>query len=411
MSDRAAIVSAFQAGIVPRTRRLRACQRADGGFARERLDWAGEALADIGAHLRALTARLGCSELGQAIVADIAAWRAAGLDAPPDFHRTRETYRAPENGELTLYWGPTRMANAGGAHGYYLDGFVALREEPLACAALYDRFPHPRNICQSTHLLAGTPGFAEGNCIVFFPENIRTGTPVESQRYAVFFFSKFHGIYHGITLPAVWDYLRDPEMRSAELGPADTYEARCVWGYLHDYFHHCGPRPFDRNLRLKTRWVNGLLEEIKVDAQTALACHEGGFAFAAEVLEFVLYERLLRYPMEADYPRNFDSGTGVFLLAWLMRHGALRADGGRARLDPEGAVEALTRLVTTVEDIERLPDDEAYEAATRGLVYDYLDAPTDPGARFAVPPMLRGSVFATLFGRQARAAAARAATG
>ena len=34
--------------------------------------------------------------------------------------------------------------------------------------------PHPENGCQSLKLLAGTKGFTEEKCIVFFPENVKT---------------------------------------------------------------------------------------------------------------------------------------------------------------------------------------------------------------------------------------------
>ena len=51
--------------------------------------------------------------------------------------------------------------------------------------------PHPGSGCQSCKLITGSNGVIEGNCIVFFPENISTKEKINNQSFAVFFSISF----------------------------------------------------------------------------------------------------------------------------------------------------------------------------------------------------------------------------
>jgi len=342
-----------------------------------------------------LAAQCGQPDYGRALVEDLDAWERAGLDRPPDFSASRDALAPPEDGRPFFFLGPLRLAN-GGRAGWSLEAFLSLREEPASAEyqALYRRFPHPKNICQSSHLLIGSPGLVEGNNIVFFPENIRATAPLAAQNYAVFFFNKFHRIFNEITLPTVAATTAGaaPENPTGA-DPRANYLARCVWGYLHDYFHHRGPRPFDEAIGLKTKWFAGLLEEIKVDLETYLACRAGDLVDGAAVAEFILYDRAFRYPMEPDWHRNFDSGTGLLLLSVLHDKGAMRLDAeGLIRLDTDAIPAVAEAFVAEIAALERL-DDAAYLAVAKSLVRRYLPEGAD-GARIGLPACLAGSVLA-----------------
>ncbi|CAN0483728.1 unnamed protein product, partial [Scytosiphon promiscuus] len=169
--------------------------------------------------------------------------------------------------------------------------------------------------------------------------------------------------------------------------PRACYKARCVWGYLHDYFHHQGPRPFDRHVSIKTRWFTGLLEEIKVDLQSLLACRTGGIPDGDAVAEFILLDRAFRYPLEPDWYRNFDSGTGLILLAMLEEHGALRLlPDGRFEIDANALESAARHFIAEVEAIEQ-EDDAIYLARAKDLVRRYLPEGTGR-QRFVRPPVV-----------------------
>ncbi|OYX52917.1 MAG: hypothetical protein B7Y96_10710 [Comamonadaceae bacterium 32-67-11] len=172
-----------------------------------------------------------------------------------------------------------------------------------------------------------------------------------------------------------------------------------MWGYLHDYFHHRGPRSFDEHIGVKTRWFTGLLEELKVDLQSFRVCRAGGVPHGAMVAEFILFDRTMRYPGEPDWSRNFDSGTGLLLLAYLAEAGAIGVSStGRLDVDLLAVEAAGARFAAEVEALERLPDADYLEAA-EAMVRRYLPAPGPGEIRFGVPEILRGSLFHDLVGR------------
>ncbi|MGY6569535.1 MAG: DUF6421 family protein [Salinarimonas sp.] len=367
-------------------------QQSDGRILPAEKMHADAALRLVASDAARLARLYGQAAYADALERDFTAWRETGLSEPPDFSRSRDALRAPDDGCPFFFTGPLRLAN-GGVRGWRMECFLALREEPVAPAyqELYSRYPHPKNICQSSHLLSGSRGLREGNNIVFFPENIQASAPLRSQAYAVFFFNKFHKIFNRITIPTTHAVVeRAPVMNATASDPRRCYLARCVWGYLHDYFHHRGARPFDEHIAVKTRWFTGLLEEIKVDLQTWLACRDEDFIDSDIVAEFIFYDRAFRYPTEPDWAQNFDSGTGLLLLAMLHERGAvgIGADG-LLTLTLDALAEAARGFIADVEAIEAL-DDEEYLCAARRMVHRYLPEAEKP-RRFGLPEKLVGS--------------------
>lgn len=338
-----------------------------------------------------------CNGLGQehfarALAADIANWKTTGIDRAPKFDRTRDAYVPPASGGPTLFAGPVLATNGPAPRGYFFELFLAWREEPHECDIISQKWPHPKNKCQSTRLITSSHGFSRGNCIVFFPENIAASTALTGQQYALFFFNKFHLIYNAQTMPEVkrlLDLNGSTSMKeswaSAELNEASCYNARCVWGYLHDYFHHAGPRPFDEQLHVKLNWFAGLLEEIKVDAQTALLCMEGDVPYGEAVLEFILFERMFRYPQQPDASRNFDSATGVLLYEWLRGCEAITSTpSGSLTIDRPKLSAGLESLVREVLALESDPNDTRYKSRAKDFVRRFLPE-SEVGARFSTP--------------------------
>lgn len=388
--------------LVEAATRIGAAQEPDGGL---RADADGEAaraaLPALAEEAARIAEAFGADAYAEALVADTRDWLARDARGRPDFSRSRDALRAPEDERPFFFFGPLRLAN-GGRVGYRFECFLALREEPddAPYRALYAGFPHPKNICQSAHLIAGSPGLTRGNNIVFFPENIAAPDVPDKQLYALFFFNKFKAIYETITIPS-WDRVgrRDALVASRGAHARDVYEARCVWGYLHDYFHHRGPRSFDEHIGVKTRWFTGLLEELKVDLQSFRVCRAGGVPHGAMVAEFILFDRTMRYPGEPDWSRNFDSGTGLLLLAYLAEAGAIGLSStGRLDVDLIAVEAAGARFVAEVEALERLRDADYLQAA-EAMVRRYLPAPGPGEIRFGVPEILRGSLFHDLVGR------------
>ncbi|MFI0821035.1 DUF6421 family protein [Streptomyces sp. NPDC021098] len=365
--------------LIPKVNRFRVRQADDGTVTAPTADDRA-LLAGIRDEACAWYRRNGMAHQADALDADVAGWLDAGLDSPPHFARSRDALRPPEDGDMVFFLAPLQTTNSAPPVGKRLDCFYALRKEPEALPELAVTYPHPKNNCQSLILTAGSEGFARGNCLVVFPENVAAHDKITDQSYAMFFFNKMRAIHETYALPGAAAVLTPESVPRASTGlaPDVCYEARAIWGYLHDSMHFQGLWPFDEHIALKMNWFVGLLEEIKVDAKTVLACADGGVPYAEEQIAMILLERVFRYPQATDATRNFDSGTGVFLYSWLRERGALTgsvADGGLLRLDRDAALGALRDYITTVEKLEaEVTTDDEYRAAAKALVRDYLPA-------------------------------------
>ena len=330
-------------------------------------------------------------DLRNAFEVDTEAWLAAGLHTVPAYDRMRDVLRAPSEGETVFFVGPVVMANGPMPRGHHFEFFLGRRHEPSEGAEVARLYPHPKNRCQSLRLLDASRGLASGNCIVFFPENIAASRPLREQKYAMFFFNKFRAIFRCQTLPVATGvfgrqgaFFDEPHWLSEQLDDDACYRARCLWGYLHDYFHHQGPRPFDEHVALKCNWFVGLLEELKVDCQSALACLDGAIPFGQEIFEFVMLERLFRYPLQVDATRNFDAGSGVLLFARLLEDRVLVRRSRGLSIDRERMSTSLQHLVEHILHLEANSDDAQYRSEALAFVRRYLPEGR-PGERFRIP--------------------------
>lgn len=312
---------------------------------------------------------------------DVLRWIELGLETIPDFSATRDSFVKPENGEKIFFIGVVKSQNSYTSQGYTLDCFLCLRNEPQECQPLYERYPHPKNVCQSTQLIFGSEGIADGNCVVFFPENIVSPTKITQQQYALFFFNKFYKIYSEQTLINTRNVVLNTDELAANrlwsdfgsYSENDIYISRCVWGYLHDYFHHSGFKPFDENIKLKMNWFVGLLEEIKVDLQSYLICRtDPSVPFGELVSQYILFDRMFRYPFQSDYQTNFDSGTGILLFNYLFRSGCIRKENERLIIDVSLLDKMAQLLIDEIIEIETLSDDQEIKNKAQNLVNRYM---------------------------------------
>jgi hypothetical protein len=392
---------------VPLAHEVQRCQRDDGSVDPRQHAAAGAALTALRAQLHA--SALYPDRSREALDHDLAAWRAAGLETPPRFDAVRDAIEGPGDKELSLFAGPAFMPNSGST-GPLFQLVLIRRDEPATLDAVRQAYPHMESACQSTRVLAGTRQATQGQCVVLFPENVPARTPVVRQKFAWFFMNKHIPTYQW-TLERIRERCGDSlfaegePLASPRLDPDGMYDTRCCWAHLHEHHHQVGPRPLARNLALKTRPYTGLLEEMKVDCQALTAClRDETIPYRREVLEFVLFDRLLRYPCGSDALSNDDAGAGVLLGTWLLRHGAVK---DQTRLvSREQTVHAIDALVAEVLAVEELGDD-AYQKAAKEFTLSVLDPPAREGDLYAKPADWLSSVFACRPDGLASAGAAR----
>ena len=390
-------VDHLTAKAVPLIHEVQRYQRDDGSVDPRHLDPAAAALTSLRGQLHA--SALYPPRSREALDHDLAAWRAAGLDTVPRFDAVRDAIEGPGDKEYALFAGPAFMPNSGAA-GPLFQLVLIMRDEPATLDRLRQNYPHMESACQSTRVLAGTRQATQGQCVVLFPENVLAATPVVRQKFAWFFMNK-HIPTHRWTLERIHERCGDSlfaegdPLASPRLGPDGMYDTRCCWAHLHEHHHQVGPRPLARNLALKTRPYTGLLEEMKVDCQALQAClRDETIPYRWEVFEFVLFDRLFRYPTGGDALSNDDAGAGVLLGTWLLRHDVLTGSGGQVRLASRAeTVRAVDELVADVLALEEL-DSGDYQRAAKEFTLSVLDPPARDGDQYAKPADWLSSVFA-----------------
>lgn len=342
-------------------------------------------LEEIVMQSRVIAAQMNGDAFYNAFKEDVDDWISRSLSSPPLFDRTRDAFHKVENGGLVFFIGVTRAANGASGPGLRLETFIGQRHQPGLVTVAAKAFPHPHDVLMEIVLLGGSGGFVEGNCIVFFPENVAAITKVDKQQYAVFFFNKFKTIHEQIAYKNAQMLLDDKHalQHSVGLDQYRCYEIRSLWGYLHDRAHFTGTWPIGENTEVKMNWYVGVIEELKVDAKAILMAHYGDIPYLDELFSMVLLERLFRYPLEPNPRRNFDSGTGMFLFSYLLSKNAITQRGTQFDLNRDRITGAFKELVAEVEDLENAsPEAEDYIANATKLVGRYLPPPEKKGEKF-----------------------------
>lgn len=379
--------------IVDKTNLLQSYQSEEGTLINvENRDRVRTILCDIVNNIEKLNDEFISAEYKSALISDINTYIESEYQNLC-FDNSVRALKKVENLSKFFFWGPLRLAN-GLRHGWKFETFLSIREEPMEKEfdIMYKTYSHPKNICQSSKLLIGSNGVELGNNIVFFPENVKSNIKFKKQSCAVFFFDKFYDIYNTITLPLIDKIgLGNLASSSRNIDRNVTYNARCVWGYLHDYYHHQGVLPFDEHIQLKTNWYVGVLEEIKVDVQTLLALSmDVTLPYRNIVFEFVLLDRVFRYTQEVNIYRNFDSATSFFIIQYLLNHDVILIKNGKLEINLSKMIEKLKVLVKEIEEIEGqfTNDEDTFKCQCKKYFFKTLEVPKTPNDYYAISGQL-----------------------
>jgi len=328
-------------------------------------------------------------DLLAATLSDLGRWLMKGLETVPLFDATLSEFKCPSSGGILFFLAAMRATNGPQPEGFRLELVYGIRQEtPYLTEAGHctDDYIAP---FQCIQLKCASEGFNTGNCIVLFPESVATERKIKKQEFSLFFFSKFFSIYNKQTLPEVdrlfgiGNKVISWPLASRNMSEADTYDARCLWGYYHDYAHHTGPRPLNKNLYIKQNWFTGLLEETKCDLIAARLVKKYRPAFWQEIFEFILLERIFRYPQNSTEQNiTFDAGTGIFLFEMFFKSGALQQGrDGFLEFDCSRLECSIDAIIEEIESIECLPDKD-YVLVAKKHVQNHLGLPRLPLMRF-----------------------------
>jgi Family of unknown function (DUF6421) len=221
-------------------------------------------------------------------------------------------------------------------------------------------------------------GFIARPVVALFPENHIDGTQ-ESDDLIFYFIDKLVDRHLGTTkllIEEIMDPDAVPLVRAASVDELNV--AASWWVRMHEFHHRQGDMPLPEFLFAKRSKALAGLEELRCDVSGMMACRSDARLAAdgaALASEFILVERLLRYPVEGATRPNYDAVASQVLFTFLLEEGGIEIRDGRIYLT-EDFYGVLRRYLDEVAAIEALIRDhpvEAVQTELRGFAHRYVD--------------------------------------
>jgi len=260
--------------------------------------------------------------------------------------------------------------------------------EPYVIASLFDvpGAPHPihfeyawfdhlrvsdevaanfKSIASPVWLRRTSAGLCSERVVALFPENWKNkaGKKVELDDEVLYFINRFVERFFRYSLP-ILEKFTAPEtfstLKRAAVGDGAAERIRdlsVLWMRIHEHCHHLGRLPIPEFLHLKSTRFAGAVEEMRADVLGILEVSRFS-GFSAEerslISEFMLSERLLRYPVECllrGEAINYDAIGSQILLQFMLKAGGIAIVDGKFSLGPNWveSVESYAREVGGLE--------------------------------------------------------------
>ena len=171
-------------------------------------------------------------------------------------------------------------------------------EVPIIVKERFSSYACPINV------LVSTDGFLS-KYATLFPENFVTQSPPKIGDEVYYFINKFVKRFKDVTIP----FLKTgkinlhPFEKILDLTFEQINTLSASWVTMHEYFHTKGALPIPTSLDAKSSRSSAALEELRVDLLVIVAANELtkiDAVFGEQLAQFVLAERLLRYPLQAN---------------------------------------------------------------------------------------------------------------
>ena len=244
----------------------------------------------------------------------------------------------------------------------------------------------PASNAVPVRITSSTDGFKAPLAVAVFGENY-VGVKPEDHHRAYYFIDKFVERFRAHTLPTIfehWSADAFPDLVAAD----DTLisQAAAIWVHMHEYHHRTGFLPLPRFLNLKDTRNGAGAEELRVDivSVTTLCDSNTSDPILRCAIQFIIAERLVRYPLQASPYDNYDARSSVALSNYLVRQQALSTQGGRLFF-PGGysrLMRALRSLAVKITAVEyRLSKSPAIDQ--RGVLAGILPALAENGNKWS----------------------------
>lgn len=303
----------------------------------------------------------------------------------PDFRRTRQAVTEADDGLILGLFAASYNPRLG------LDCIVARRAE--VDPALASRYPHDG--VRPIVVDGATEGFRFGLSVALFAENFVTTEPPGPEHKAYYFVDRFVRRFWEITRPILM--LCSTPRTLARLKAATRQEvakAATAWVYLHEFFHRAGFLPLPTYLELKSSRLTAGLEEVRCDVLSVISTFKEARAsleLGELYAQFILAERLIRYPLQDEPKRNYDAIGAQFLFGFLRQRGVIGDDDGTLDFTRpfSEVIDALREMAVGINKIEhaiRNGDNKEAALERRKGIVRKLGGFDDPSRSFTVLP-------------------------
>lgn len=203
-----------------------------------------------------------------------------------------------------------------------------------------------------------TDGFKGPRSVALFPENFDSRIPPGEHAPVLYFMDKFIQRFERITLDFLSKGLinSEPFCNIIDLSTSQKMELASGWVVMHEHFHAKGALPLQQSLSAKSSRSSAALEELRVDILSILAAHSQVVSWnrslGERLAQFILAERLLRYPIEAHPRDDYDARSSVLLACLLRRFGVLDWTREKLRIDQGSLIRGLKEISIEIDKLE-----------------------------------------------------------
>ena len=170
-----------------------------------------------------------------------------------------------------------------------------------------------------------TDGFKNPLAVAVFPENYQ-GCTVEEKHYAYYLINKFVDRFNQYTKTEIikkWNVNDFKELLEADNKTIKI--ASAIWVYLHEHYHRTGNLPIPKYLHIKNSRNGAGAEELRVDILSIVALMklQSSNLYIKVAVQYILAERLIRYPLQACPKDNYDARSSIALREYLIQQKTL----------------------------------------------------------------------------------------
>ncbi|MBU8772102.1 DUF6421 family protein [Cytobacillus oceanisediminis] len=306
-----------------------------------------------------------------AVIVDLRKWIEKGLDTVPDFSSSFNKYSQETNKSFGLILFPiydlTYLTKD-----IFLEVCVYYRNEPPIIDYLRENMDH--KVFQGTELLMATDGITHNNVFTLFPENIAIEKLKDQKKFAFFFISNYLKIFKNITKP-LGSFAVSTPLNIFNATDEEVYNSRCVFSFVHDFYHYKGILPFNEFYSDKTTLFGSAFEEIRVEAQTYLKLISFNNNMTKMASELLLLERVYRYAYTNNPGESFDTLTNYYFFKFFLKSGAITLDQMSISFDFDKVKSSFVSIVSELDQLEKkilCSPGEQFQGIIKNWLKNYL---------------------------------------